>query len=224
MIVAVVPFKSGAHAKSRLTGAMGPEQRSRLSFQMLHHVLSVLAPVPRIGEVAVVTAGEVDGTTTIPDPGHGLNAAVGAGVRWAQALRATAVLVLPADLPFLSGGDVEAMLRYLTPEPGISTGAVAMSKDGGTGGLLLRPPDLIQPAFGPASGDRHIRLVREAGVAPAKVRRSGLAIDIDVPGDLDLLGDDLLDIVWGGDGHDRRVGIDGTNQTREHLSRTDFEE
>lgn len=223
MIVAIVPFKSGAHSKSRLTSAMSPEQRSRLSFQMLHHVLSILARVPRIDEVAVVTAGEIEGTTTVPDLGHGLDAAVGAGVRWAQASQATAVLVLPADLPFLSGADVEAMLRYLTPEPGIATGAVAMSKDGGTGCLLLRPPNLIQPAFGPASGKRHIRLVREAGVEPAKVQRSGLAIDIDVPADLDLLGDDLLDIVWGGDEHDRRVRIDGTNQTREYLSRTNFE-
>ena len=57
----------------------------------------------------------------------------------------------------------------------------------GTNGLLLHPPDVIQPAFGVASCDWHRMLAAAVG-APTRIERlPSLALDVDTPADLDAL-------------------------------------
>ena len=81
---------------------------------------------------------------------------------------ATAILILPADLPLL---DVPALDRLLdAADAAMAAGsgaplvviAPADARDG-TNGLLLSPPGVIEPHFGPGSLEAHLRAARDAG-------------------------------------------------------------
>ena len=57
----------------------------------------------------------------------------------------------------------------------------------GTNALLLTPPDVIEPSFGPDSRARHEQLAAAAGVACDVVGVETLAIDVDTAEDLEVL-------------------------------------
>src|SRR5437868_2150541 len=78
-----------------------------------------------------------------------------------------------------------------SPEAAKARTAVAVAPDRadvGTNALLLRPPRALVPAFGPASFDRHRAAARARGLSVAIVRLPALALDLDTPADLALLG------------------------------------
>jgi 2-phospho-L-lactate guanylyltransferase len=57
----------------------------------------------------------------------------------------------------------------------------------GTNALVLSPPDVIPPLFGGDSLRRHLDAGRARDVATREVKIDGLAADIDVPADLEVL-------------------------------------
>jgi 2-phospho-L-lactate guanylyltransferase len=61
----------------------------------------------------------------------------------------------------------------------------------GTNGLLLSPPDAIDPSFGPDSRARHEQLARAAGVAYRIERPCSLLLDVDTGDDLAVLRERL---------------------------------
>jgi 2-phospho-L-lactate guanylyltransferase len=61
---------------------------------------------------------------------------------------------------------------------------VAASADGGTNALLLAPPGLLEPAFGPGSCARYRQAAAALGVAPKLLELPQVALDIDRPADL----------------------------------------
>lgn len=194
MIAAVIPYKVPPLGKSRLGSVLDHEARSRLSLTLLQHVLEVLEQVDRVDLIRVVSATDLDIGTVLLESGEGLNAAVQLAIRWAASEKADAVIILPADLPFITREDIDLLLNQLPQGRG---GVVAPSKDGGTGGLAIQPPDLIVPAFGGNSAQRHIALIRASGGSVSLLERPGFALDIDTPDDLQLLegSDDFRDII-----------------------------
>jgi 2-phospho-L-lactate guanylyltransferase len=98
---------------------------------------------------------------------------------------ATALAVLPADVPLVTADTLHEALRTL--------GAVvlARSADGsGTSLLLRRPPRAIPARFGPDSFRRHLELAAERGLPVSVVERRELSFDVDRPDDiLTLLAD-----------------------------------
>jgi 2-phospho-L-lactate guanylyltransferase len=163
---------------------MSNTDRLKLAHRMLQHVLCVLSQVPDITLSAIVSPEAVPGATVIADHGVGLNVALGIGAKWAMDCGADAMLVLPADLPLLTTSDIDDIISLI---PDATGGVVAPSKDGGTGALALRPPHLIQPAFGVGSAARHLELIRAVGGSARELHRPGLALDVDEPEDLSLL-------------------------------------
>ena len=57
----------------------------------------------------------------------------------------------------------------------------------GTNALLLTPPDVIAPAFGPGSFERHRDLAAAAGATCEVARPQTLLLDVDTPEDLAAL-------------------------------------
>jgi 2-phospho-L-lactate guanylyltransferase len=57
----------------------------------------------------------------------------------------------------------------------------------GTNALLLEPPDVIRPAFGPGSFARHLERASQAGVAWEVAQPDSLLLDVDTSDDLDTL-------------------------------------
>jgi 2-phospho-L-lactate guanylyltransferase len=62
----------------------------------------------------------------------------------------------------------------------------------GTNALVLTPPDVFVPAFGPDSCARHVSRARASGISFALERLESISIDLDTPQDFSLLRDKLL--------------------------------
>jgi 2-phospho-L-lactate/phosphoenolpyruvate guanylyltransferase len=91
------------------------------------------------------------------------------------------VLLVAGDCPLLAPDDIDDVLRGHHGE-----GVVVLADRHGTGtnALLLCPPDVIEPAFGPGSCARHEGLARDAGVAGVVHHRRAFALDVDTVEDL----------------------------------------
>ncbi len=115
-----------------------------------------------------------------------LNAALTQAASYVVARGASAVLILPTDMPTLTVQDVQAMASPRGREPQI---IIAPSRDGGTNALFLQPAQAIPFAFGRGSFRRHQRLAEEADIPVRVVESASLAFDVDLPEDYDRASD-----------------------------------
>jgi 2-phospho-L-lactate guanylyltransferase len=185
-VVVLVPVKRLAEAKTRLASALEPAARRALMRGLVEHVLDELAQVVQVQAVYVVTSdGEVDALARR----RGVAVLSDAGLPWNEGLthaidllrpRPEAVAFISADLPLLRAHDVETLLAAA---PGRGA-AIARATDGGTNGLVLRPPDVLVPTFGVAgSAAVHAERARADGGEARIVDLAGLANDLDTPED-----------------------------------------
>ncbi|GAC1321920.1 MAG: 2-phospho-L-lactate guanylyltransferase [Chloroflexota bacterium] len=188
---AVIVARTGPQAKSRLAPALGHHERQSLALSMLDRVLATAARASWLaGVVAVVDTAAAEevaqsyGAITERDAGDGhMNAAVSAGLAFAARRGAQAALVLPGDVPLVTADDLSALAEAARDCTRVVV--VGTSRHGGgTNALFLRPWDVIGPAFGPPSVERHIALARAAGASAVRVDGLGLSLDIDTPEDL----------------------------------------
>lgn len=199
---AILPVKRFAAAKSRL-GASGVAEtlRARLARAMVADVLLALALAESIERTIVVTrepslaeiAG-AHGALLVDDTADdGQSAAVALGVRRALAERFERALCIPGDCPALDAAELDALLAAADARAGDGAEvAIVPDRHGaGTNGLLLTPPDAIDPAFGPGSCERHRSLALAAGARCVIERPASLLLDVDTGDDLAALRDRL---------------------------------
>ncbi len=211
---AILPVKRFSAAKSRL-GASGVAAtlRQRLARAMVSDVLHALAQTDSIDRTIVVTrepslvelAAEHDALLLADTAEDGQSAAVALGVRCALADGIERVLCIPGDCPALDPAELDALLAaadaraaaapHRRPDDRSGVGAevtIVPDRHGaGTNGLLLAPPDAIEPAFGPGSCKRHAELARAAGARCQIERPASLLLDVDTGADLAALQDRL---------------------------------
>ena len=199
---AILPVKRFSAAKSRL-GASGVAEtlRQRLARAMVADVLQALSQMGSIELTIVVTrertlaelAAEHGALLLADTVEDGQSAAVALGVRRALGDGIERVLCIPGDCPALDPAELDALLA--AADARASEGAevtIVPDRHGtGTNGLLLAPPDAIQPAFGPGSCERHASLARAAGVRCEIERPASLLLDVDTGADLAALQDRL---------------------------------
>jgi 2-phospho-L-lactate/phosphoenolpyruvate guanylyltransferase len=187
---AVVPVKALDRAKRRLSSVLPDAARQHLVLTMLQDLLSALAGVEPLESVVVVTPdarvrtlAQDSAATVIPEPATGeLNAAVRSGIAYACSRGIAQALVLPADVPLATSGELLSLIRSRGRQPGVT---LAPSHDSnGTNGLLLAPPNAIAPSYGPGSYLEHLSQAMARRVDVNVVHLPGLARDIDEPGDL----------------------------------------
>jgi 2-phospho-L-lactate guanylyltransferase len=201
----LVPVRGLADGKTRLGETLDPEERETLIVGLLHRLLEILGAWPPSRRVHVVSndsvirrvAGE-HGASVVDEPvGGDLNAALVAARDAALARHASAILVLPADLPLVTVGALDRLLDAADAALAAGRGrplVVAAPADarGGTNALLLSPPSVIDPSFGPGSLEAH---VRAAGLADASVQLvidPALGFDLDTPDDLERIDASIL--------------------------------
>ncbi len=184
-VTAIVPLRTGG--KTRLSPALTASERSDLATAMLSDVATALrdAGIDRIvvaaqGPSALAAAAALH-LEALPDPegAQGLDHALRRAA--ARVAPREGLLVVAADLPRLTATDVEQVLACPAPV------VVAPTRDGGTGGLLRRPPTAITTAYGPGSAAAHLRLAADAGLGADRVSAPGFADDVDTPADLERL-------------------------------------
>jgi len=182
--LAIVPVKSFGDAKQRLASALARGSRASLAQAMFSDVLAALARVRQIDAVAVVTGDPAASqlahgrAMVLPDSApEGQSAAAQIGIRHALAMGFDRVLLVPGDTPLIDPAEVDELLER-TERDDVRVGIVADRHGTGTNALVLAPPDVMGPAFGPGSLDRHVALAEAA---------ESLAHDVDTPEDLAAL-------------------------------------
>lgn len=189
-LVAVVPVRALEGAKSRLGEALDAEERRDLVVGLLRRTLAELEATTDIDRTIVISADEEvlaiarsAGATPLRQTGGGLNAALDQARAAAVDLGATALLVVPGDLPTV---DARAIRAVLDARPPRSSVVLVSDRHGrGTNVLLLAPPDVVPFAFGGDSRLAHATLARAVGAAYVEVD-GPLTLDLDTPDDLIL--------------------------------------
>ncbi len=186
---AIIPVKPLKNAKSRLAPVLSPDQRFELAQAMFRHVLSVTTTIQHVTGVLVISrdtkalaiAREMGAKTLQEGSISNLNPALLRATMVVSSWRADAVLVLPADLPFINAEDIRAMIQRAADRSVVI--ATDRGRDG-TNALLVRPPGAIEYEYGSRSFERHIELARAAGLRVSVYQSDRLALDIDMPEDL----------------------------------------
>jgi 2-phospho-L-lactate guanylyltransferase len=142
------------------------------------------------------------GHEVLHDTGASLSAAFELARTRARAAHATELLLLPADLPWLTAADVEALVVAGRR----ARVAIAPDRRGsGTNGLYLPAALDFSFRFGNGSRSLHEAEARRLGIEPAIVSRPGLAADLDTPADLRALGRGTAIVGMSGAGVERRA-------------------
>lgn len=198
---AIVPVKPLRVGKSRLSGVLSQDERADLNRRMLDHTLSTLTAIPEIEQVLVVSRDQAalalareHGARTVQEHGSPqLNIALARATVVVKNYTARGVLIVPADLPLLTRQDVYTMLEHATQPP-----VVVVAPDRhrqGTNALLVYPVGLIDYVFGPNSFQHHCELALKAKARLEIVDLPSLALDMDLPEDLDQVSQEFESIV-----------------------------
>jgi len=140
----------------------------------------------RCSPTAAILAAEPRAQLLADPHERGQNAAVSIGIEHALRGGAARVLLVPGDCPALDQATLEELLCS-TPAPGPAVTAVPDRHGTGTNALLLAPPGVIEPGFGPDSFARHRERARATGASWRVARPAALLHDVDTPEDLRAL-------------------------------------
>ena len=195
IVWALVPVKSLSFGKQRLNGVLG-SNRPDLSIAMFKDVLKALFDSKQIDKIAVVTADPE--ITTIakhrdvlvidePIP-KGMNAAIKKGLETIRSLCGDQVAIIPADLPLLTGAELDRILTKLEQTRrchGNRTIGIGSSKhDGGTNFLCLDVSRTFRLNYGYHSYQRHLENAKQCDCFSVSITSEEIALDIDTNVDL----------------------------------------
>jgi 2-phospho-L-lactate guanylyltransferase len=198
--VAIVPVRGLERAKTRLGEVLDPEERRALVEGLLRRTILAAIMTTGIRAVAVVSpdpdalaVAADSGAVTLAQGGGGLNDGLADGRTWAREMGATALIVVPADLPAIAPAELERVLdaardvlaagRSAGNPAGALVALVADRAGQGTNVLLLSPPGAIPFQFGPGSHAAHAASATSLGAAYLELG-GPLGLDLDTPEDL----------------------------------------
>ncbi|HYB30434.1 MAG TPA: 2-phospho-L-lactate guanylyltransferase [Solirubrobacteraceae bacterium] len=189
---AILPVKSFAQAKQRLRDGLSPHDRRALVEAMFADALVALGRVAALERIVVVSGDRIAqriaggyGATVIEDDERGHNSAAVRGVQAVLEDGIERTLLVPGDCPMLTAADINALLDHPVGERSV---LIVPDRHGtGTNALLLTPPDVLAPSFGPDSRRRHLAEASAADVPAEVVELESLALDVDTTDDLEAL-------------------------------------
>jgi 2-phospho-L-lactate/phosphoenolpyruvate guanylyltransferase len=194
---AIVPVKPLRRGKSRLAGILSQDERANLNQTLLAHTLDTLKATPEIEQVLVVSRDTAalalareHGARTVQENGapH-LNVALARATVVANNYATRGVLIVPADLPLITPQDIRYMLEFANETPVVVVAPDTRRQ--GTNALLVCPSGLIEYDFGPGSFQRHCERARQAGARLEICELPSLALDMDLPEDLEQVSKEL---------------------------------
>jgi 2-phospho-L-lactate/phosphoenolpyruvate guanylyltransferase len=196
--LAVLPVKSFGAAKQRLSGELRTGARQALAQAMFSDVLGALRHVQGIEAIVVVTGDRAAESAAFgervqvlrDEEESGQSQAALIGVRWGLAHGFERALLVPGDTPLVQPGEVQDLLD-IGEEQRLDAVIVPDRHGTGTNALLLSPPDVMEPSFGPSSLDRHVASASGAGLTYTVERLPSFALDVDTPDDLAELAERL---------------------------------
>lgn len=177
--VGVLPVKSFRLGMGRMAADLTPQIRATLGRSLAERLAELSDSV---GMIPLLVAGDEEvaewavriGFPSIPDPGHGLDRAAGAGVAWATESDSS-WLVLHCDLPLLTAAELTEALAVVTRGDRV----IAPSADGGTSAIGGHGEAAF--SYGPGSFHSHLGRFADAVV----LTRLGFLHDVDSISDLE---------------------------------------
>jgi 2-phospho-L-lactate guanylyltransferase len=194
---AIVPVKPLRRGKSRLAWVLSEEERTALNQYLLAHTLDTLKTIPEIEHILVISRdtgalalARSHGARTVQEDGapH-LNVALTRATLVAKNYTTNGIMIIPADLPLITSTDIRAMLNRAIDPPVVVV--VPDRHHQGTNALLVSPAGLIQYSFGPGSYQIHCERAQQAGARLEICELPSLALDVDLPEDLELVSNEL---------------------------------
>jgi 2-phospho-L-lactate guanylyltransferase len=183
-LFAIVPIKELDKAKSRLSTCLTTDKRKALLLAMLDDVTSALMGLQTIVISPEDMGSYLDGregiTFLMQKGGRDLNTAVKQANDYALLNGADATLFIPADMPLVSNEDIYEILKLGEERKVIITQA----RDGGTGILFRRPPDVMNSMFTKDSFNDHCSEARQRGIEMYVHNSLPLSVDIDTEEDI----------------------------------------
>jgi 2-phospho-L-lactate guanylyltransferase len=169
----LVPIKSFRHAKRRLAGVFGPDERATLAREMADIVLRAAAPFPTFvacDDDAVAEWVARRGADVLWTPGLGLNGAIEHGVDVIAGKGADHVVISHGDLPLAHsfGHLCRAGTVTLVPDHRLD----------GTN-VQARPAAPFVARYGAGSFRAHLAAALERGERVRVVVDADLALDVD---------------------------------------------
>ena len=182
-------MKSLSRAKQRLVEHFGEEGRAEIARALLADALELcrqssgfLAWWVVSDDDEVLDLATSYGCRGLRDAGDSLNTALTQAAHAVAREGAVSMTVVPSDAPLAYAGD----LRDLVDTGSTSDIVVVPSeRDGGTNGLYMRPPTLMQPVFGTSSMKAHVAIAERLGHRCSILVLPRLALDIDTIEDVD---------------------------------------
>jgi 2-phospho-L-lactate guanylyltransferase len=192
-IWAVVPLKSLAEAKQRLSTILDAPARRKLMLAMIRDVLSALQGVPSIAGILLVSRDRVAedlarefGLEFFANPAdEDLNSALGAALAELGRRGVGTAIILPGDLPLIRSADISEMIDQCRRENELLI--VPDLEGDGTNCLIASPPNAIPMQFGQGSFERHGAAANAAAITLKTPAPNSAWLDIDVPGDFEAL-------------------------------------
>jgi 2-phospho-L-lactate guanylyltransferase len=189
-VIAIVPVGSVEGAKSRLGAVLDAEERHDLTMRLARTTIAAAVAATRVDEVLVITPDDAIrevalelGARPLRQRDRGLNRGLTTARDEAAAAGASAILILPIDLPDVTPAAIDAVVTTLD-DPGRPLVAIVADRHGrGTNALLMAPPDVIDICFGGDSAIAHTTAARAIGARLVELG-GPLALDLDTPDDL----------------------------------------
>lgn len=188
----LIPVKDLRGAKQRLGEVLSQEQRTLLAEAMLTDVMEAVVgwkgrpPVALVSSYPAAMALARDcGFEVIEDRENpGETGAITMATQVAVERGAQETLVLPGDMPLLTGAELEAIYAA-APAQGVVL--VPSADKRGSNAVLRRPADLIPLRFGNDSFLPHCKAAHATGKPVVVLELDGIGLDIDTPTDLATL-------------------------------------
>jgi len=187
----IIPFK-GVTQKSRLSDAMGPKERRSFALAMLRGVLRATKDaglssgcmVVSSDDLALKEAARAGAKGVREGENKGVNQAVALGMKSGNALE---FMVIPADLPLLTRGDLRAALELAGA--GFDVVIAPSRTFDGTNLLWMRRGRGFPLSFDNDSFWNHLRSAAERRLRVVVSSRPGFRFDVDTVADLRELAD-----------------------------------
>lgn len=190
---AIVPVKPLRRGKSRLSGLLSEDQRTKLNEELLTHTLTILKLVPELEQTLVISrdpaalalARDLGARTVREEGAPQLNSALKRATLFVKSYVTRGVIILPMDLPLMTPDDISTLIyRSQGNDP-----VVVINPDRhhqGTNALLVCPAGQIEYHFGADSFRRHCDQAEKSGARLEICEIPNLALDVDYPEDLQI--------------------------------------
>ena len=179
-----------SQSKTRLSPVLAFQERKELTRRMLFDVLGAVTQSKMVDRTIVVCSdnkilkSRTFSNTRIFNDGIGedLNIDLKAAVEYCMNKSVKSLLILPGDIPLIQENDIEPIVSSSS----CAAVVIVPSRDElGTNALLLRPPNVISPTFGPSSYQSHLGLAARQTIDVKTLRIARISLDIDKPKDIE---------------------------------------